>query len=171
MLNIITIEDALYAWVNGVTSLTTIFAHQDAPRPSGEYVLINILQSTPNGWADQELTLNDTLVDVDYSTVEELFISINVYRGTAFQTATKLKDSLARVTENEKLYVAGLGYSRVGTINDIPEEIDKQWEQRAQFDCFFFTRSLDEETIETIRKVEITNNINDDGDTVIIEKP
>jgi len=171
MLNITTIENALYIWANGVTDLTVIFAHQNAPRPTGEYVLINIMQSTPNGWAEQELTLNGTLVDIDYSTVEELFISINVYRGTALQTATKLKDSLARVTETEKLYAAGLGYSRAGTVNDIPEEINKQWEQRGQFDCFFFTRSLDEETIETIRKVEITNNIHGDGDTVIIEKP
>ena len=171
MLNINNIEDALRVWAFGISGIETIFAHPNAPRPITPYVLINVMQNVPIGIQEAELTLNGTSVDIDYSNVEELFISINVFYAGAYQTATKLKDSLARVTVTDQLFAAGLGYKNAGTVNKIPEEINKKWEERAQFDCFFFTRSLDEENIETIQKIEITNNINDDGDTVIIEKP
>jgi len=172
MLNITDIEDALRVWAVTVTGLETIFAHPNAPRPKTSYVLINVFQNTPVGVRESESTLliNDS-IDVDYSTVELLMVSINVYYAEAYQLATKLKDSLGRITVTDQLYAAGLGYNKAGDVRDIPERINKQWEERGQFDCFFFTRSLDEENIETIQKVEITNNINDDGDTVIVEKP
>ncbi len=172
MLNITNIENALRVWAVGVTGIEVIFAHPNAPRPVVPYVLIHLVQNVPIGIQESELTLlGDTSVDIDYSNVEELFISINVFYASAHQTATKLKDSLARITVTDQLFAAGIGYKNATAVHDIPEEINKQWEERAQFDCFFFTRSLDEENIETIQKIEITNNINDDGDTVVIEKP
>ena len=171
MINITNIENAIRVWVFGVSGIETIFAYPNAPRPQTSYALINILQNTPIGIRESELTLlENKSIDVDYSNVEELFVSINVYCAGAYQTATKLKDSLGRVTVTDQLFAAGLGYSRATAVNDIPEEVNKQFEERAQFDCFFFTRSLDEENIETIQKVEITNNINDDGYTTIIKK-
>lgn len=170
MLNITNIEDALYTWVTDVAALATIFAHQNSPRPTDPYVLINILQSTPLGREESEATLQiDDSIDVDYSNVEELFVSINTYYSGAFQTATKLKDSLGRITVQETLFGSGLGYLRTGAVLDIPEEINENWEQRGQFDCFFSVRSLDEENIETIQKIEITNEL--DGTTTIIAKP
>jgi len=171
MLNITNIEDALRVWIVGVTGIEAIFAHPNAPRPTVPYVLIHIVQNVPIGIQEAELTLNGTSVDIDYSNVEELFVSINVFYAGSYQTATKLKDSLGRVTVTDQLFAAGLGYKNATAVNDIPEEINKKWEERSQFDCFFFTRSLDEENIETIQKIEVTNNINDDGDTMIIEKP
>lgn len=171
MLNITDIEDALYEWVFGITNVKTIFAHPNAPRPKGQpYILIHIVQNVPVGIAESEYTLlGDNSIDIDHSNVEDIFVSINTYRGNAHQLATKLKDSLARVTVTDQLFSAGLGYSRASFVQDIPEEINKRWEERAQFDCFFFTRSLDEENIETIQKIEITNEL--DGTTTVVEKP
>lgn len=170
MLNIIDIENALRVWVAGVTGLETIFAHPNAPRPGVSYVLINLLQNTSVGIRESESTLlGDTSIDVDYSNVELLMVSINVYYAGAYQLATKLKDSLGRITVTDQLFTAGLGYSKAGDVRDIPERINKQWEERGQFDCFFFTRSSDEENIETIQKVEITNEL--DGSTTTIIKP
>ena len=172
MINITNIENALRVWAVGVTGIEAIFAHPNAPRPIVSYVLIHIVQNVPIGIQESELTLlGNKTVDVDYSNVEELFVSINTYYAGAYQTATKLKDSLGRVTVTDQLFAAGLGYNRATVVKDIPEEVNKKWEERAQFDCFFFTRSLDEENIETIQKIEITNNINDGGYTTIIEKP
>lgn len=170
MLNIDTIEDALRVWVVGVTGLEAIFAHPNAPRPTSSYVLINVFQNTTAGVRESESELQvDDSIDVDYSNVELLSVSINVYYADAYKLATKLKDSLGRVTVTDQLFAAGLGYSKAGDVQDIPERINKQWEERAQFDCFFFTRSLDEENIETIRKIKITNEM--DGSTTTIEKP
>ena len=170
MLNITSIENALYAWVHGISNITTIFARPNAPRPTASYVLINILQSTPKSIAEhQETLLIDDSIDVDYSTVEELFVTINVYYDDAYQIATKLKDSLGRVTIQDELYAAGLGYNNTSEVREISEEINKKFEQRAQFDCFFFVRSIDEENIETIRKIEIENEL--DGTTKVVTHP
>ncbi len=171
MLNMATIENALYAWVFGVTALPTIFHNPDAERPTTAYSIIHIVQSTPMGVADRSDTLNgvDDSDDVDHSNLEDLFVSINTYYAGAFQLATKLKDSLARVTVTDALYAAGLGYIRATAVKELDEEINKKWEDRGQFDCFFYVRSLDEENIEAIRKIEITNKLDDS--TVIIEHP
>ena len=108
MLNITNLEDALYTWAFGVGGIPTIFAHQNAPRPTTEYVLINIIQATPSGIAEHLDTLKvaDDSVDIDYSNLENLLVSINVYYSGSFQTATKLKDSLARVTVRDALFAA-----------------------------------------------------------------
>ena len=170
MLNIVNIENVIRVWAYGVSGIETIFAHPNAPRPITPYVLINIIQNTPIGIQEhQDTLLQDDSIDIDYSNVEELFVSINTYYAGAYQTATKLKDSLGRVTVTDQLFAAGLGYKNATTVNDIPEEINKQFEERAQFDCFFFIRSLDEENIETIQKIEITNEL--DNTTITIEKP
>lgn len=167
MLDIDAIEDALRAWAAGITGIETIFANLNAPRPITPYVLIHVLQNIPIGTREARTTLKvDESTDVDYSNVELLSVSINVYYSNAYKLATKLKDSLGRVTVTDQLFAAGLGYSRAGNVQDIPEIINKQWEERGQFDCFFFTRSLDEENIETIQSTEVTNEI--DETTVII---
>jgi len=171
MLNITQIENALYAWIQPIAGVTTIFAHPNAPRPKTSYVLINILQSSPVGIEEHEISALkvDKSIDIDYSNVEELFVTINVYYAGAYQLATKIKDSLGRITVKDVLFAAGLGYSRTSEVRDIPEEINKQWEERGQFDCFFFTRSSDQENIETIRKIEIENEM--DGTTTVVTHP
>lgn len=170
MINITNIENTLYQWVSGVTGLTTIFANPNAPRPTDPYALINIISTTPVGVEESESTLlPNTSVDVEYSNLELVMVSINTYYSGAHQTATKIKDSLGRVTSKAELFAGGLGYSRSTAVNDIPEVIDERWEERAQFDCFFYTRSLDAENIESIQKISITNEI--DGTTEIIVKP
>lgn len=167
MLDIDAIENALRVWATGITGLETIFANPNAPRPTSPYVLIHVLQNVPIGTREARATLKvDESTDVDYSNVELLTVSINVYYSNAYKLATKLKDSLGRVTVTDQLFAAGLGYSRAGNVQDIPEIINKQWEERGQFDCFFFTRSSDEENIETIQSTEITNEI--DETTVIV---
>lgn len=167
MINIDTIENALRIWAVGVTGLEVIFANPNADRPTTSYVLIHIFQNVSVGTreAREELKI-DKSTDIDYSNLELLSVSINVYYSNAYKLATKLKDSLGRVTVTDQLFAAGLGYSKAGNVRDIPEIINEQWEERSQFDCFFFTRSADEENIETIQKVEITNEL--DGTTVII---
>lgn len=184
MLNITTIENTLRAWVVLITAREVVFTHPTATlssaggvgmaplRPSVPYVLIHLMTIIPQGVAEHIDTLgaNDT-VDIDYSNLEEVVVSINVMRddavATAFTEATKIKDSLDRITIIDQLYNGGLGVVRAGAINDITTEVDKPWEPRAQFDCSFYTRSLDEENIELIKKVQITNNL--DGTTTIIE--
>jgi hypothetical protein len=168
-LSIIDIENALYAWVAGASGIVTIFSNQGKPRPVDPYALINIVQNTPVGIAEHrsELLIDDS-IDRTYSNVEEVMVSINTYFANAYQNATLIKDSLARVTVTDQLYNAGLGYISATTVQDVPEIIDLTYEERAQFDCTFYVRSTDNENIETIQQIELTNLI-DDYETTIVK--
>jgi len=173
MLNITYIEDTIADWIEGVTGGLVIIAKPSKERPKVQYTAINVIQNTQVGMYDQEGDLQpDDSVDMSYSNLEDVMVSINTYYDdvyTAYELATLIKDSLDRTTVHETLWGAGLGFSRVTDVQDIDEEIQKKFEKRGQFDCYFYTRSLDIENIETIKKIELTNNINNDGGTVIIE--
>lgn len=154
------IEDALYDWVTSVTALPTIFAHQESPRPLNAYVLIDIPSIISVGQPDNIPTLLvDNTADIDYSYFEEVFVSISAFYDASYNICRSIKNSLNKYKVIESLYADGLGFARAGPINDIPEIISSEWEQRAQFDCFFHLRSKDTENIETIDKIEINNNV------------
>ena len=170
MINITDIENTLYGWADSVSTHEIIFAYPNAPKPEPPYVLINVLSNVSQGGLNRDETLlTDDSIDVDYSELEQVLISINVFGAGSYEEATKLKNSLNRVTVYEELFSNGLGLKSAKQIRKIPDLIDKKFEERAQFDVEFFVRSLDEENIETIQKVEITNELSDE--TMIIEKP
>ncbi len=170
MLNIVAIEEVLYDWAFAVTALPVIHAKPNAPRPPTAYTSLHILLNTPLGTVESTHTRGSAFtVDIDYSVVEELMVSINTFYAGAYQSATKLKDSLQKVLNFEQLYAGGLGYTRASAVQDLDAEINKKWEERAQFDVFFSTRSLEEENIEEIRKIQITNKLDDD--TFVVEHP
>ena len=149
-----------------------MFAHQPEifARPGGQYILINIVSAQPVGTVEmQKDAAADNTVDISYSNLYNIFVSINTYKDTALNLATKLRDSLNKITVHEELYSNGIGYLRSTAVQDIPENIDSSWEQRGQFDCFFAFRSLETENIETIASVELTSGLDDE--TIIITKP
>lgn len=168
MIDLTSIENTIRTWIVGVTGVEVIFAHPNAPRPTVPYVVINIPEIVQGGTSERIYTeLVDESVDIEHSTTNKLMVSINTYYTGAKRNATIIKDSLSRITVRDALWAGGLGYISAGTISDIHEVIDKLWEERSQFDCFFYVRSTDEENIETIKKVDITNEI--DGYNVVIQ--
>lgn len=174
MINITNIENTLVSWLElAVLGLKVIIANQNKPRPVDPtlYATIHIMQSDPQGVAETDMTFvpDDFSVDVDYSNVEELMVSINTFRAGSYQLATQLKDSLAKVTVHDLLTDGGLGYLRTGGVRDLTIEVNKKLEERGQFDCFFSTRSLESENIETIRKIEVTDEL--DGSTFQVDHP
>lgn len=166
-MTIATIENAIYAWIFGLLGFKTIFAYPNAGRPTTSYVLVNVITDTQTGTEETESTfLIDESIDNIYSSLNEITISINVYYAGAYQKAIDIKKSLMKVTVTDQIWNAGLGYVSATAIQKIPELIDKRWEERAQFDLVFNVRETTTENIETIQKVELTNEI--DGTTITI---
>ncbi len=152
------VENAIYDWINGLLGLQVIFAHPNAPRPKTSYVLINIFDINQNGTPETDSTLLvDDSTDNIYSAQKEYSISINTYYSGAYQSAADIRNSLSKLLTQEQLYTAGLGYLMSGNIQKLTEEIDKEFEERAQFDIFFSVRSQATENIEAIKKIEINN--------------
>jgi len=169
MIDPATIENALYDWIYGATGVETILADENAPRPTGSYVLFNIINSMPVGFAGKLLTRKPLdLVQFDYSTTYDLFVSINFYRTDALKNASILRDSLDKIGTIEDLTENGLFFISTSDIRHIPDVVKKKIEERYQFDVSFYIRSLTTEILEQIKKVEITNEL--DGSTKIIEE-
>ena len=168
--DITTLEKALYDWINAAISMETIFAHQNAPKPTGQFALVNLVQNTALGHCESDLERqgNDS-IKAEYSQVYNLMVSVNVFRDDAFSKVVALRDSICKITVKDDLWAAGLAFATTSDVRDIPDVTDKNWEERAQIDFFFHVRSLTSEIINEIKKVEITNEI--DGSTTIVEQP
>lgn len=161
------IEDALYAWISGQTVSEVIFSHQNSPRPTTSYVLINFLTGVNLSTSDVNSVLQvDDSIDNTYSNAKQVVLSINTFYSGAYQLAEDIRNSIDKVTVNDQLYSAGLGYVDSTDVQRLPELVDEEWEERAQFDITFNYRSEVTENIETIQKVQITNEL--DGTTTTI---
>jgi len=161
------IENILYGWINGLLSMTAIFAYPDAPRPTSSYVLINFLTDIQLGTHEINSVLQpDESTNNTYSALNEVTFSINTYYDGAFQKAVDIQKSLMKLTVEEYLFNNGLGFINMTQIQKIPELIDKKWEERAQFDISFSVRKETTENIETIKKIELTNEIDNTTTTI-----
>ena len=165
------IEDLLYTWIYGELGVTTIFVRPNAPRPTGDYVSINVRSILPVGEPDSVRTLNYQTdeVTITRGTLSEVSVSINVYRDGSFEYGQQLYDSLNKTTVIEALFAGGLGLHNHSDLRDAPEIVDAMWEERAQFDIKFYCRYTSNETIETIRNIEFTNEIDDSEVTTDVE--
>ena len=172
-LDVKAIEDALYLWVFGELSVKTIFADQNAPRPVGAYNSIKIIQTNSIGEEESDYSAAvavppaNRIITAEHSNVYNLMVSINAFREDAHSNIIKLRDSISKITVQDLFIEKGLGYIDSSEIRDIPSVIDKGSEPRTQVDFFFYVRSTVSETIDEIKKIEITNEI--DGTTTTIE--
>lgn len=167
MINKTSIEDAIVTWLYGVTGVTIIIANQSMPRPITPYASINIINFVPNGTAGTELTeLPSELIQIDHSINYEIMISINFFKTNAFLNCSIARDSFDDISVIENLEAAGLYYISTSGIREVTDVINKSFEERYQMDVSFYIRSLSSSTVENIRKIEITNEL--DGSTEII---
>lgn len=161
------LEDVLVEWLSGVTGDVVIIANQGKPRPAGSYSTIQIVSTTPIGTADVELiSIPDELVQINYSNLFEILVSLNFFRDNSYLNASKARSSFNLVSVIEDIEAGGLAFISTSDIRDIPNVINKNMEKRSQMDVSFYITDLVTEIIESINKVQVTSGL--DGSTVII---
>ncbi len=164
------IKTAIRKWIYSILAIDTVYASPNSPRPETEYVVFNIVSDQQIGKAEKQTDTGPAPdVTISYSTLNSILVSINTYYDNAYDNAKILKRSLEKTDINASLYEDGLGLQSVTDINRIPEEVDSQWEERAQFDVNFLYRDIDTEEMQQIEHIEITNEIN--GEEITIDKP
>ena len=166
------LEKVLGDWIEGAVNAETILAHPNAPRPNGQYAIYHVIQAAQQGNPDSSYSADAPpepevrTVTAQHSNLYNLMVSVNLYRDDAFFKATALRDSTLLITVKDALWKGGLAFIESSEVRDIPEEVDKKWESRAQIDFFFYAVSLETETVNEIKTVELTNEI--DGSTTTI---
>jgi hypothetical protein len=170
-MNILGIEDALYDWVSAETGIETIFAYPSEERPKTQYALINVLSTKGVGEPISFSAVNgDGTITITKEIPSMVTISFNIYYADSFNKAKELKKSLEKTSIFESLYAAGLGLLESSPVQKIPEQIDKKWEERGQFDADFSFIDSTVEILEQIESIEVTNNIAEPSITTTITK-
>jgi len=165
-----TLKETLYAWISNTLNIEVIYAYQNATALNHPYATIEINSIKSTGVPDKIFSemLIDESVDIQYEQLKEAFCVINIYGDDAYNLAIELSNSIYMQSIIDLFVENNIGFIRISDIRNIKEIVRQEYEQRAQFDCFFYIKLNVVENIETIQKIEITNQI--DNTTTLIER-
>ena len=135
-----------------------ILADDNAPRPVGEYGTVKITTSISSDGIDEvrESDIEDS-TDILSLTVgnRDMNISINVFRGDAMSTMSKIYFGILRHSSQAWMNQRSLGFVNRSVIRDLAQEIKASIEPRAQMDLLLRTTQTDSEVLESIANINI----------------
>lgn len=170
--------DALSNWIHGVTGREVVIDQfaQGGTRPADPYATIRIAKSTI-GRHTTEFVEKDPkpavpLPDLEerVSSLNEVFVSMNLIKGNPLQDFAELRASLGLSRWQEELSIGGLGFSRLSGPRDLTGIQDNDWEARQQGDWFFYAVTQVSEDQHSIESIEIRNNLRTPTSTTIVNE-
>lgn len=133
------VHEAVVRWLHAVTGIVTIKAYQGIDRPANPYMMVNMLnirevREHHAGEEYKELTtLNsqgNNEIEVTPVVETEWEFSIHSYGDEPTAPLRALR-SRARIEGCQQELDHPLSIFSFGTINHVPEKINKEWEERA----------------------------------------
>lgn len=162
------LKENIRTWIVNITAFAdkkVIFSHGKGPRPTGQYAVLNII-SIEKLIEDvrTETRLGGGEIQADYKGIRKVMASINIYRDNTTEQMINLKTSLSKITTQDYFNALDIGIIEPNTVNHIPEQIGKSWEDRSQCDFFFhyMPTITSDPDISEIKEIVITNEINDE---------
>ena len=161
----------IYNWVVLVipSGIPAIFLYQNGPRPTVDYVTINLGSFVQIG---EDYTWDPADDDgiASESGDREFTIQLQAYGGKnvdPFQILEILRTSLQKQTVLDTLRVNGICYANHFPINDTSVLIDTLYERRAQMDVLFRIGVTYDDTLGVIDIINMTETIKDATGTVV----
>lgn len=152
--------DILYPIIINKTGVAEcILADPDETAPSGEYASIEpfstISEIGTGGMTQEQVDAVDG--DTNYKDLEvtikssqEVTVSINFYRGSARDHATRLKQADKFPSVHETMLVNGLGWMRTGEVNNLTTLNQGKQEPRSQIYIYLRRMESAKETVQQI---------------------
>jgi hypothetical protein len=135
MIDFNAVELAIYTWATTIlpTGTPVIWMYQNSPRPTVDYVILNLQSMTQIGWDFVPQPTDDTGV-IAVAGDREIVLSIQGYGSSAFSWLELLRSSL-QTSSGMGLLQSNLIYlANWGVITDITSLVDTQFERRAALD-------------------------------------
>ena len=145
----------------------TIKAKQlDAPRPVGPYGDVDFVADTSIGTEQRKYADNASGkdLDVEYTGMREIMMSINFYRDNSIDNARKCRIGLVRESTQEIFSEAGVGLGTRSPVREISTPLENGWEERAQFDIVLSAVGTDTDIIKAILSANISASYQANGD-------
>lgn len=161
----------IYNWVvaNIPGNYPAIFLYQNGPRPTVDYVTINMTSLVQIGEDYTPDPTDDTGI-VGMVGDREMTIQLASYGGKnvdPFTVMENLRSSLQKQTVLDSLRVNGIIYANHFPINDISVLIDTLYERRAQMDVLFRIGQYYGDNLGDIDTINMTEEIYDPTGTLI----
>lgn len=185
-----TVKNALVAWINGVSGLTTIWENQTGPQPGFPYATLNITSGpTPEGGVDelryvQEGTPPNVILRPQSWGLRVFTLSVNTFSDTkattnaavnsALDYASLIQSSLAFEDVLLDLSNAGLALVSKEPMRNLSFLMTDRYAERWQADYIF--RVTFEATQPSsggtgyIKKAEVSSSTDTDSDVEITEE-
>lgn len=159
--------DAINVSVRGVLSSllalnpnTVRKANQNGPtgNVNEPFSTVLITELTPDG--QDEVSYKDdgvlhTLTET-ISGTRIVIASVQFFRAGALTYAARLGGLLKGGNGLALLTAAGLGLKRVGRLNNLSQEVDTLWEERAQLELELYVSSVEQAPVSTFAGVSVT---------------
>ena len=174
-----TIYNALHGWVQNSSGIDSVWANQNAPRQQYPFAVLNVLSVEPQG---QDSTYTELNVggSLDVCVVGRRELTLNVQTHSLCQKPDenarfyleRVNMSLRMPSVQQALRAANIGLVRAGALVQLDREIEGVWESRWSQDFTFHAIVSYEpeagESIEVIEKVEVTDEIPDPDEELLI---
>jgi hypothetical protein len=159
------LRDTMIAYIQQETKLKAIWDDESGPRPSLPYVSIKIISGPVKEGFD------DIRQDADRNfTVEghRLFtLSINIWGRDAHEKMSILRDGFERPSACDFFNARRIALVTYSNIINLTGLRETSFEERAQMDVRIRAVSVTKDTVRTIEKIELENQI--DGSTTVIQ--
>lgn len=144
--------------LNTIMSETVILANQNAPRPSGAYMVIQVLNTNQRG-EPQETQINNTTQNVIQW--DELILQVKAVGADSMARAYKARTAfgLRSVVDSFAGVYAGVG--EIMQIQNVPTLFSNGWQDQSVFDVRFNVVTETAETSTTIATAQVTGKIDE----------
>lgn len=151
-MNITTIQDALYDFVDGVTTWPVIWAEQNAPAPDDPYLTLRLDSFSKIDQDDQTHANISGVVTVTGN--REFILKVQAYGVGAIGQLTVLDSALELFTKLESLRKSSIVYVRSEGVTDLTDLVETRYRGRASLDIVFRIAENQTDTIGLIEKAE-----------------
>jgi len=170
MISTHTIEDGLYAWATLVLpTVTVIWAHENAPRPTVPYITMHLLSINSVG-VDAILPPNNVTGVSEIVGNRDFTLSIKGIGTYSMEYLEALKLSLEKPSVQAFLRTKNIVFVDRLALTCIAEVVDNRFEERNLLDLKFRFAQYDNDTVGIIMHADIEKDfISLDLNTITVE--
>lgn len=141
-----------------------IKAEQNAPRPSGDYAIVDTLIHVSRGWEQREYENNgDTDLTEKISGVRETTLNVRTFRTTAIDAARKIHIGLTRQSIIDLFSAAGVGLGTRSQVTELAAPLENSWQDSASLDITMNFVGTDQDIVKGIASVDIASEFQSRG--------
>lgn len=150
-----------------ISGMPVIWSHQNAPRPSDDFVTLQILNFTPVGEPEE---VQGSGADHRVREWNTMTLQVKAIGSLASRTAFSMRRALHLRTYLDELATVDAGLATISQVNHVPIVRENGWEDQAVFDVIFNVPTEDVETVGYIGKVTGLGTIGSNEVSISVEE-